>query len=230
MGGSPRGQIIRAFIVADIRLYREGLAQVLQQDGRITVVGTAASVGVALSELAALQPHVLLLDMVSPNALAGVGAITDAFPGVQVVALGVAETEKDVVACAEAGVAGYVPRDGSVEDLVAAVESAGRREFQCSPRVAATLVRRVARLAAERDAWPEGARLTTRELEVLYLIDEGLSNKQIASQLFIEVATVKNHVHNILAKLHARTRGEAAARMRHGRQYRRRTRERTVHE
>lgn len=206
--------MVRALIVADIRLYREGLAQVLARDNRIEVIGTAASMDDGLTDVANLQPDVVLLDMASPDALAGITTITDSFPEIKVVALGVAEVESDVLACAEAGVAGYVLREGSVEDLVATVESAARDELRCSPRVAATLLRRVARLAAARQPGAEGIHLTTRELEILQLINEGLTNKEIAARLFIEVATVKNHVHNTLEKLGVRTRGEAAAKMR----------------
>jgi DNA-binding NarL/FixJ family response regulator len=84
----------------------------------------------------------------------------------------------------------------------------------CSPRLAATLLRRVAVLAADRAQPRVEARLTARELEIVELIDEGLSNKEIASRLCIEVPTVKNHVHNILEKLDVRGRAEAAARVR----------------
>jgi DNA-binding NarL/FixJ family response regulator len=89
-----------------------------------------------------------------------------------------------------------------------------RGEFLCSPGTAATLLRRVAALAAERHTADNGARLTPREQQVVRLIDEGLSNKEIARRLSIEVRTVKNHVHSILEKLQVRRRGEAAARMR----------------
>jgi DNA-binding NarL/FixJ family response regulator len=85
----------------------------------------------------------------------------------------------------------------------------------CSPWMAATLLRRVATLAVDRAPSPPEATLTRRELEIVALIDEGLSKKQIAWQLSIEIATVKNHVHNILEKLHVERRTEAAARVRH---------------
>jgi DNA-binding NarL/FixJ family response regulator len=101
--------------------------------------------------------------------------------------------------------------------LIATLASVVRDEMACSPRIAAALLRRVASLAVERSPWPSGARLTARELEVLGLIDEGLSNKQIAGRLCIELATVKNHVHNILEKLQVGRRSEAALQVRmHG--------------
>jgi DNA-binding NarL/FixJ family response regulator len=156
---------------------------------------------------------VVLLDAASHGALEGACAIRASSPDAAVVALGVANAEGDVIACAEAGVAGYVVREGSVEDLIATVESAARGELRCSPRMAGALVRRLARLAAGQPI-PDGARLTRRELEIVRMIDDGLSNKEIAVRLSIEVATVKNHVHHLLEKLGVRRRGEAAAKLR----------------
>lgn len=206
--------MITVLIVADIRLYREGLAQVLERQEQFHVAGTAADAEGALARLRASCPQVVLVDMAMAESLATVRAITDLAPDVKVLALSVAETEGDVFACAEAGIAGYVPRHGSLTDLVAALDSVARGEALFSPRMAASLLRRVAALAAQQ---PDGSlqfHLTPREREILRLLDEGLANKEIALRLGIEVATVKNHVHNILEKLQVHRRGEAAARMR----------------
>jgi two-component system nitrate/nitrite response regulator NarL len=218
-GNDPRGTVaaaspIRVMIVDDLRLYREGLAHALGQRPHIVVVGTAARRDLALAEIARLQPTVVLLDMAMPESIAMVRELRERSPEVKVVALAVAEDDRDVLACAEEGLAGYVPREGSFEDLVAAVESAARGELLCSPRMAAALFRRLATLAAGREPAVGAQQLTTREREILRLIDGGLSNKEIAGRLSIEVATVKNHVHNILEKLHVHTRSEAAARLR----------------
>lgn len=206
--------MIRVAIVADTRLYREGLAQVLGRDSRISVVATVARHDEALASLPAVQADVVLVDMATPDSCRLVRAMLDRVPHARVIALGVAEDGDDVLGCAEAGVAGYVPREASIEDLVAAVESVARGEAICSPRVAASLLRRVAALAATHEGALPLAHLTIREREIIRLIDDGLSNKEIARHLGIEVATVKNHVHNILDKLQVHRRGEAAARMR----------------
>src|SRR5439155_827652 len=105
-------------------------------------------------------------------------------------------------------------REASIDDLVTVIESVARGEAICSPRVAAGLLRRVAALAAGHGGDLPRAQLTNREREIVRLIDNGLSNKEIARALGIEVATVKNHVHNILEKLQVHRRGEAAARVR----------------
>jgi DNA-binding NarL/FixJ family response regulator len=107
--------------------------------------------------------------------------------------------------------AGYVPRDGSLSDLVAAIESAAHGELRCSPKIAASLFQRVARLTDETRH--STASLTRREEEIARLIDQGLSNKQIARRLQIEVSTVKNHVHSVLKKLQATRRTLVATRL-----------------
>lgn len=201
-------------IVAEIRLYREGLADMLRAEPGIELVGVAAGVDQAVRALHEQRPDVVLLDVaVSENAWL-VRALVAAVPGTRVVALAVPEVEQDVLACAEAGVAGYVTREGSIEDVVAAVQAVARGEVLCSPRMAASLFQRVATLALERSPASIETRLTGRELEILDLIDQGLSNKEIARRLTIELSTVKNHVHNILDKLNVSRRAEAAARAR----------------
>ncbi len=200
----------RVLIAADIRLYREGLAQILSGHDNIGVVGATASAQETLAAVPGTHPDVVLLDMAMPESLTVVRVLADAEPAVKVVALAVAESEQDVIACAEAGVAGYVLREGSLGDLLATVESVSRGEAICSPRMTATLLRRLALLAGGRPQTP----LTARELEIVRLVDQGLSNKDIARRLCIEVATVKNHVHNVLEKLQVHRRGEAAARLR----------------
>ncbi|HEX3455574.1 MAG TPA: response regulator transcription factor [Gaiellaceae bacterium] len=201
-------------IVSEIRLYREGLAEMLQGEDGVDVVGTAAGADEAVQLLRANRPEIVLLDMAIPDNAWLVSALVAAEPGTRVVALAVPENEREVLACAEAGVAGYVTREGSVEDLVAAVESVARGETLCSPRMAATLFQRIATLALERSPGSIESRLTSRELQILDLIDQGLSNKEIARLLTIELSTVKNHVHNILEKLQVSRRSEAAARAR----------------
>jgi two-component system, NarL family, nitrate/nitrite response regulator NarL len=119
-----------------------------------------------------------------------------------------------VIACAEAGISAFVAREGTAEDLVAAVHQAMRGELVCSPRVTALLFDRVAALSAERTTSIPTDALTEREKEIIPLVEQGLSNKEIARQLRVGAATVKNHVHNILEKLQVRRRGEVAARLR----------------
>jgi DNA-binding NarL/FixJ family response regulator len=134
-----------------------------------------------------------------------------------VIALGCPENDAEMIACAEAGVCGFVPPDASVSDLLAAIQGAVDGELLCTPKMAGVLLRRVTALAAGRPLDAPASSLTMRELEVVRLIDQGLSNKQIALQLEIELSTVKHHVHHILEKLEVARRSEAVARLRqHG--------------
>ena len=202
--------MIRVLILSDIRLYREGLAEMLGRRECLTVVGTNTTWQEAEPRLAELRPDVVLLDMATPDSRVTARAVGRIAPSVRVVAMGVREHAGDVVECAEAGIAGYVSRDGSLEDLIAAVESASRGEWRSSSEVMAQLLRRLAHLAAERaDARPDAV-LTGRERQIVSLIGRGLSNKEIAQTLGIEVPTVKNHVHNLLEKFHVHRRSEAA--------------------
>jgi DNA-binding NarL/FixJ family response regulator len=206
---------IRIFIAAQVRLYREGLVDMLAREPGFSVVGTTGGRNEIVERVRALHPNVVLLDAALPESLITVRELADATPA-KVIALASPETEAAVVAGAEAGISGYVTHDDSPADLVATIRSVNRGDLLCSPRVAGALLRRVATLASDRSAGRHDARLTSRELEILRLLDEGLSNKQIARQLSIELATVKNHVHHILDKLGVARRGEAVARFRNG--------------
>ncbi len=204
----------RVLVVADIRLYREGLAQILGREAELSVVGSAAGLEDAVRGVRDLRPEVVLIDQAMPESLAAIRAIRVLAPNVRVVALAVPDTDQHLIACAEAGVVGYVTRAAGVADLITTIQSAARGELVCSPRVAATLLRRVTALAAGDRSREEDVRLTARELEILELLERGMSNKDIARHLGIEVATAKNHVHNILGKLQVHGRGQAAARIR----------------
>lgn len=201
-------------MVAGVRIYREGLAEILTREPRVFVVATGVDRDDGLVKIRAFQPDVALLDLDVPEICSLVASTRVEFPDVKVVALGMLEEHDDVIACVEAGAAGYVPRDGSVADLVRCVECAARGEMPLSPTVAARLANRVVMLSGALRREREHPSLTRRETEIIELIDEGLTNKQIAQLLCIELPTVKNHVHHILGKLEVHRRGEAAATLR----------------
>jgi DNA-binding NarL/FixJ family response regulator len=209
--------MIHVLVVTAIRLYREGLAAVLSGCPGIAVCGVARDAAMARACLRTSRPSVVLVDATLPGARELVrGAVHPS--GARVVAMAVGEPDDDLLDWAAVGVAGVVGRDGSVEELVAAIRAAARGELHCSPSMAATLLRHLAALAG--GGAPRGApraHLTSREHEVVELIAGGLSNKGIARHLGIEVATAKNHVHNIIRKLEVGDRGEVAAWLRlHG--------------
>lgn len=211
LGGNGRDKVIRIFVVSDVRLYRDGLANALESDGRLEMVGASARARSALDDATCdPAPDVVLLDMTVEDAFEAARRLSAREPPIKVVALGILERTRDIVRCAEAGVAGFCCRDQSLDDLVETVEQAACGELQCNARVAGALVRRVAKLAARQLPDPASARLTMRELEVVELINEGFSNKEIAARLCVQLATAKNHVHNILDKLGVHSRAQAA--------------------
>lgn len=207
--------MIRVLIVADIRLYREGVGEMLRSEENFELVGTAGQLEEALQKIHGTKPDVVLLDLAMPESLAVARVILQAYPDVHVVALAAPDVEQRIIAYAEAGFAGFVPRDGTLSDLVDAVIAAQNGELRCSSRVACNLLRRIALLAAEDTPPADSRRLTSREAEIAGLLKRGLANKEIASELYIAVSTVKNHVHSILEKLHVRRRGEVSWRLRH---------------
>jgi two-component system nitrate/nitrite response regulator NarL len=207
---------VDVFIVAGVRLYRQGLASALDSDDRFRVVGTAVGLADALASMTRLdsRPAVVLLDIGIGPGLVSARHLRDVLPEVRLVALSLDEKDETVVALAEAGVAGFVTSDTSLDGLMATVECVAQGGAHCSPRATAALVRRLATLADGRPPESRGDQLTPREREIVALIDRGLSNKEIAGELHIELATVKNHVHSVLDKLQVRRRGAAAAAIR----------------
>jgi len=200
----------RLFVLSDVRLFREGLVLALSSQPTVIVLGSS-DVSELPTELPECPPDVLLLDVSRPGNLDKCVKLRDRLPTVKIVAFAVGDIDGDIIACAEAGVSGWIPRTGSTEDVVAAVHGAVRGELLCPPRTTALLFSHMAFLSRERSIVRSHDILTQRETEVVTLVEHGLSNKEIARSLQIEIATVRNHVHSILSKLQLRRRGEAAA-------------------
>lgn len=202
--------MVTLLIVGDICLYREGLALALARRDDFDQIVAAADACEALQLLAADPVDVILVDLAMANALLTVRALAQAGTNAVLVALTVPDVEDAIIDCAEAGASAYVTRDASIDQLVATVLAARRGQLHCGAEIAGALFRRLNGL---RSGAPDGD-LSPREVQVLRLIEKGMSNKEISRSLGIQLATVKNHVHHILAKLDVRRRGEAAARFR----------------
>jgi DNA-binding NarL/FixJ family response regulator len=215
VGGGTQGQDpLRdetILIIDDCTLYRENLA------ATFALYGTAApslawdlpSLVMALEET---TPSIVLLNIATRGSASLLRAATEISPNVQVIVLGVSEDdESEIVACAEAGVVGYHLRTESLEDLLVLIRKVAAGKSFCSPRVSAILLRRLSALASQRPPAAKELILTAREAQILRMLELGLSNQDIATQLHIAVHTVKNHVHSLLTKLGVSTRAEAAA-------------------
>jgi two-component system nitrate/nitrite response regulator NarL len=209
----PKSQPIRVLVVAETRLYREGLAFILARRRHLTVVATASSPEEALAAAREHEVDVALVDV--SGSTSSLKAIVTEVPAHKVVVVALPEDDRAVLACAKLGVSGYVPREDSLQDLVLTIDSVANGQPRCPPRVAAVLLKRVTE-DGEPDQPDLAGRLTAREREILGLIAEGLSNKQIARRLSIGLSTVKNHVHSIMKKLDVRERHQAVTRLRAG--------------
>jgi DNA-binding NarL/FixJ family response regulator len=187
--------VLRLMIVDDHPVVREGLRGMLEADPGITVVGEAASGDEAVVQAAELRPDVILMDLRMPDGdgVSATARILAARPESRVIVLTTYETDQDIVRAVEAGAAGYLLKDTSRADLLAAIFSAARGETVLSPSVATRLVIRMRAPVSES--------LSPREAEVLSLVAVGLTNAEIGKTLFISEATVKTHLLRIFGKL-----------------------------
>jgi DNA-binding NarL/FixJ family response regulator len=201
----------RLALVHPDRLFREALAAALGAAGLATVAAADALDRLDLGGEA--PPDVLVLDLGLPerSGLAAARAARAALPGTRILMIGCSELERDVLAALEAGASGYVLQGASIDELVRCLRAVARGGAVCSPEVAGLVIGRLAEYSSHWRHVREGAavRVTPREIEILRLVDGGLSNKEIARHLRIELQTVKNHVHNILDKLGVGRREEA---------------------
>jgi DNA-binding NarL/FixJ family response regulator len=210
---------VRVLLVDDQALFREALATLLGVRADIDVVGEAANGDEALSRAAEVNPDVVLMDLRMPvlDGIAATRRMCVEQPQVRVIALTTFDDDEEVFAALRAGAVGYLLKDVSSARLVEAVLAAARDESVLQPSVAAKVVARIAQLP-DPDPQPRPqplvVPLSDRELEVVRLLSQGRSNREIAAVLFLAEGTVKNHVTNVLGKLGARDRTQAALRAR----------------
>ncbi|MGH3715788.1 MAG: response regulator [Micromonosporaceae bacterium] len=205
-------QPVRIVIADDHPVVREGLAAMLKAEPDLDVVGEAGNGEEAVALVAAERPDVVLMDlrMARMDGAAATARITVETPGTRVLVLTTYETDADIVRAVEAGATGYLLKDTPRTQLFEAVRAAARGETVLAPPVAARLMGRMRGDAHRRS-------LTTRELEVLRLVAQGLTNADIGRALFIGESTVKTHLLKVFAKLEVddRTRAVTVA-MEHG--------------
>jgi len=216
MSQQPERQI-NLLLVNETRLMGNVIAAALEDEPDIHVIACVTNMDDAMQIVREKEVDVALVSTRLPDqgALKLTSAITELTPSTKVLALGLTEEKQRVLRYLEAGATGYILKDDSLEDLIETVRAAQDGKVFVSPQIAAALIERLSNLAhmfsGIENSVSDTAGLTSRELEVLKLIGDGLTNQRIAEQLVIEVGTVKNHVHNILDKLNVSSRGEAAA-------------------
>jgi DNA-binding NarL/FixJ family response regulator len=202
---------IRVLIADDHPLFRRGLVNLLEEEPDIHVVGEAATGPQAVELAAQVQPDVVLMDVILPGGgVAATQAICKALPQVKVVMLTVSETDADLFGAIEAGASGYLLKEVGPEELVEAVHQAYAGQATLSPAVAVKVSQRVRQEPAASSP-VESSLLTPREVEVIQLLAQGLTNQEIAQRLIVAESTVKTHIRNVLRKTHTHNRTEIVA-------------------
>jgi two-component system nitrate/nitrite response regulator NarL len=209
---------VRAFdllILSDICFIREGLADVLARDGAFQITGVAAEIEQACSLVTTAPPQIILIDTALPHGITAVATLRKCASNAKIIAFALAETHTEVIAWAQAGIAGYIPRNAPLTALVGLLTSIAQGEQGCPKRIVSGLLHWISQHTRNDNMKPlESASgpstLTAREQEIARLMNANLSNKEIARDLGISLATTKSHVHNILAKLGISKRAQAA--------------------
>jgi DNA-binding NarL/FixJ family response regulator len=207
------GETIRVVIVDDHALFRRGLDLVLSEEPDIKVVGEAADGIEAVHRAEEMAPDVVVMDVRMPRST-GIEAarrIRERLPDTKVIMLTVSDSEEDLYAAVKAGASGYLLKEISIEELADAVRAVARGHSLISPSMASKLLTEFNALVQQAEERHRSLlpNLTDRELDVLKLVAKGLSNREISEELYISENTVKNHVRNILEKLHLHSRMEA---------------------
>jgi DNA-binding NarL/FixJ family response regulator len=209
----PSGAPITVALIEDNRLVREGITSLLNQWPDLEVVFTNESSDV--SKLAEAQPQVILLDigLRKGDSLRIAEQVRLDFPDAKVIVMDLMPVHEDIAEFVNAGVSGFIMKDATLEDLVSAIRTVASGAKVLPPAMISSLFSQIARDAITRapDRALEAVRMTPRERQVINLIAEGLSNKEIAARLNIATHTVKSHVRNVMEKLTLHTRLQIAA-------------------
>ncbi len=202
------GGRIRVMVVDDHQLVAQALAEVLDDEPDLDVVARTGSVAEATQTARELAPDVVLMDYQLPdgNGVAAAERIRRHRPETKIVMLTAYAEDALLVAAVEAGCSGYLTKDRAVEEVVSAVRAAHAGEVLISPAKLAQLLPKL-----RRSSSAGGVSLTAREIEVLQLMAEGLSNHAIAERLVLSLNTVRNHVQSVISKLQAHSKLEAVA-------------------
>ena len=209
----PDVRSVCVLLLCRVRLYREPIIRALNRYPGVRAIGSDRSGDGVLAELEELRPDAVLLDTGHEGALALGAFIVRSRPGTRILGFGVENSPGRVIACAEAGLCGYVPADATVAELCKAARCVAEGGVICSSDMADSLFRHLGDAARSGVRKEVDAALTPRQQQILRLIREGLSNKEIAQRLSLGASTVKNHVHSLLGRLKVGRRAEAVARL-----------------
>lgn len=211
----PEEPPIALVLIDDNRLLREGIAALIHAQPGFKVLTASADVDEALQKVREAKPDVVLLDfgLEDHDSLSLTATVRSQVPSARVIVMGLLPIQEDVANYVRAGASGFIMKDASFEEFFATIRAVARGAEILPPALTTSLFTQIARNVAKSNKTRilESVRLTTRECQVIDLLGEGLSNKEIATRLHIAVHTVKSHVHNVLEKLALRSRLEVAA-------------------
>ncbi len=203
---------LRLLIIEDHPLLREGMAALLNQRPDLIVVASGES-GLDVQKARHVDADVVLVDLGLRNqdSLHAVETVKRASPDARVIVMDLLPVQEDVVEFVKAGVSGFILKDATLDDFVRTINAVAEGTTVLPPALAGTLFSQISQRVVKRGQAVAAVRMTQREREIISLITEGLSNKEIARRLHIAMHTVKSHVHNVLEKLALHTRLEIAA-------------------
>lgn len=201
-------------VIGNVRFYRESLVRSLSRQRQLIVADLGIGDQDSFERVAHLHPDVALVDLPTASAAQAAQQLSASSPRSRIISLAPEDSEVAILKLLEAGIAGFVPSGASEEDLVRTIEEAMRGELYLPPRITGALVARLKTPTSGRSEASPQPQLTPRESEIVGLLEQGLTNKEIASRLAVEVGTVKNHVHHILEKLSVHRRSEAVPSLR----------------
>jgi DNA-binding NarL/FixJ family response regulator len=206
---------ISLVLIDDNRLLREGLAGLIRKQPDFKILAASGDIEEALRKVREAKPRVVLLDfsLESHDSLRVTTTVREEVPEARVIVMGLLPIQEDVAAFVRAGASGFIMKDASLDDFLRTIRAVADGADVLPPQLTGSLFGQITRQVMSRGRAPvlEGVRLTEREREVIDLLGEGLSNKEIAARLHVAIHTVKSHVHNVLEKLALHTRLEVAA-------------------
>ena len=204
---------LRVMVVDDHALFRRGLEMVLGNEPDLELVGEASDVLEAIEKAQETMPDVVLMDVRMPkrSGIEATAQIKELLPHVKILMLTISDEEADLYDAIKAGASGYLLKEIPIEEVSDAIRSVWAGQSRISPSMASKLLTEFAAISKATEERPQmpAPRLTEREMEVLKLVAQGLNNRDIAKKLYISENTVKNHIRNILEKLHLHSRMEA---------------------